>query len=377
MADFKNIIEYKPEWRELVTFVPNKQKPIYNWFYYKEGFSKELVEMLLKEFNVAKGQSVLDPFCGSGTTLLTCKQNGVNAIGFDVLPISVFASKVKTQGYTIDELRKEKERIGKIRFEMPSPEKMKEIIPQYMKRFFSKYALEDIVFLTRAINGAPEERVRDFFRLALINTAMKVSYAWKDGAVLKVRKHPTPPMRKLFKRVCENMIKDVKNYQKGDGFVEVRQCDARVMELENESVDSVITSPPYYNNIDYTKVYEIENWFVRNIIEKKPLVRSFIGVDDDFEMNVPERSKAYFKDMKKSLEEMHRVCRSGAKLAIVVGNGYDYISGVVESDIILSEIADNIGFDIKRIVAVTERQALENRTRKVGTLRESVIILQA
>ena len=50
---------------------------------------------------------------------------------------------------------------------------------------------------------------------------------------------------------------------------------------------------------------------------------------------------------------------------------------MVESDIILSEIADNIGFDIKRIVAVTERQALENRTRKVGTLRESVIILQA
>ncbi|MBI4895610.1 MAG: DNA adenine methylase [Candidatus Aenigmarchaeota archaeon] len=376
MKDFHNLIEYKPELRELATFTPNKISSIYNWFYYKEGFSKQLVEMILKDFDVQKEQVILDPFCGSGTTLLACKQNNINAIGFDVLPISVFASKVKTQDYNIEELRMEKERISKTRFEMPSPEKIHEIIPIFMKKYFSKFALEDIVFLTRAINGTRSEDIRDFFKLALVNTAMKISYAWKDGAVLKVKRHPTPPMRKMFKRVVENMIKDVKNHQSGESTIEVRQCDARTMDLNNESINVIITSPPYYNNIDYTKIYEIENWFVRNIIEKKPLVRSFIGVKEDFDMNVPERSKAYFKDMKQVIQEMHRVLKAGGKAAIVIGNGYDAIEGVVESDIILSEIAEDVGFSVTKIISVTERAALVERTKKVGSLRESIILME-
>ena len=94
MKDLQKLIEYKPDLAELATFVPNKKTPIYNWFYYKEGFSKELVELLINDFRLHKGQLVLDPFCGSGTTLLACKQNNINSIGFDVLPISIFASKI-------------------------------------------------------------------------------------------------------------------------------------------------------------------------------------------------------------------------------------------------------------------------------------------
>lgn len=366
MKDFHKLIEFKPDLRELATFTPNKHIPIFDWFYYKEGYSKQLVEMILKDFSIQQEKVVLDPFCGSGTTLLTCKQLGINAIGVDVLPISVFASKVKTQDYDLEELRKEKERISKIRFELPSPEKIQEAIPANMKKYFSKYALEDIIFLTRAINGAADEKEKDFFRLALVNTAMKISYAWKDGAVLKVRRHPTPPMRKLFKRVVENMIKDVKNHQIGNGSVEVKQCDARTLDLDDQSIDAVITSPPYYNNIDYIKVYEIENWFVRNIIEKKPLVRSFVSGTEE-----------YFEDMRQVIQEMYRVLKIGGRVAVVVGNGYDKINNeVVESDIVLSQIAEDIGFSVNKIVAVTERAALVDRTKKVGSLRESIIFME-
>ncbi len=365
MKDFHSLIEYKPDLRDLATFTPNKQSPIFNWFYYKEGYSKQLVEMILKDFNVQSKQIVLDPFCGSGTTLLACKQLGIKTIGFDVLPISVFASKVKTQDYDLEELRKEKERISKIRFEMPGPEKIDDF-QVFMKRYFSKYAVEDIIFLIRAVNGAREENVKDFFKLALVNTAMKISYAWKDGAVLKVKRHPTPPMRKMFKRVCENMIKDVKNHQTGTGSVEVKQCDARTLDLDDETVEFIITSPPYYNNIDYTKIYEIENWFVRNIIEKKPLVRSFV-----------DGTESYFEDMKQVISEMYRVLRKNGKVALVVGNGYDKINNkVIESDIILSQISEDIGFIVEKITAVTERAALVDRTKKVGSLRESIIIME-
>src|SRR4030042_3930453 len=61
IMDFK--LEEKPEWGPLATFLPNKDEPIYNWFYYKEGFAKELVLKLADAFMLKQG-TVLAPFCG-------------------------------------------------------------------------------------------------------------------------------------------------------------------------------------------------------------------------------------------------------------------------------------------------------------------------
>ena len=90
-------IENKFEWGELATFVPNKPLPIYNWFYYKEGFSRELVLRLLEKFK-AKG-TVLDPFCGVGTTNLACREKGIDSVGFELSPLALFAAKAKTSDY--------------------------------------------------------------------------------------------------------------------------------------------------------------------------------------------------------------------------------------------------------------------------------------
>ncbi|MDO8626876.1 MAG: hypothetical protein Q7K42_00280, partial [Candidatus Diapherotrites archaeon] len=95
----------KLELAELATFVPNKVLPVYNWLYYKEGFARDLVFLLAKEFGLREGQTVLEPFCGVGTTPLACKELGLNAFAFDVSTVAVFAAKVKTQTYNLEELR--------------------------------------------------------------------------------------------------------------------------------------------------------------------------------------------------------------------------------------------------------------------------------
>ena len=71
----KNIaLKYAKESGKEATFVPNKQLPVYNWFYYKEGFSRDLVFSLIEQFGLGTDSVVLDPFAGSGTTLLVCRQ---------------------------------------------------------------------------------------------------------------------------------------------------------------------------------------------------------------------------------------------------------------------------------------------------------------
>ncbi|MCF3653065.1 MAG: hypothetical protein L2C94_002725 [Aigarchaeota archaeon] len=89
---------------------------------------------------------------------------------------------------------------------------------------------------------------------------MKVSLAYKDGAVLKVvRDKPVPPFRKFFRRLVKRMIKDLTRLSFKPCRLEVYLGDARRMDfLEDEMFDAIITSPPYLNKIEYTKVYRIE-----------------------------------------------------------------------------------------------------------------------
>ena len=360
-------VEEKLEWKDLATFVPNKPLPIYNWFYYKEGFAKELVEKLIEMFGLKEGDTVLDPFSGSGTTLLACKQNNINSVGLDVLPTAVFVSMVKTADYDPGKLREEAKVLFRRKFV-----KLNWEFPKIMRSMINKYALDDIAFFSSSIDGLPN---KDFFTLALLNASIKVSWAWKDGGVIKIKKHPTPPLRKLFQRTVYRMIKDVEESLPSAASVAVLQQDARTMSLPDQSVDAIITSPPYLNNIDYTKLYAIEDFFMK--MRRVPTLRSFIGVRDSQEhIDAGSASVAgvYFDDMKAMLTESYRVCKPGAHAAIVIGNAY--LGREVESDFIVAHLAGEIGFEVEKIYILNKRFALENRTTKVGTLRESLIILK-
>lgn len=355
-------IQDRLDWGELATFVPNKYEPVYNWFYYKEGFAKELVLKLLEEYEITQGHTVLDPFCGSGTTLLACKQSGINSIGLDVLPTAAFAARVKISDYDTEKLREILHEILMNRF-MP----MEADVPSIMKRAFSKYALEDIIFFKSHIERIENETIRNFFLLALNNASMKISYAWKDGGVIKIKKKNTPPLKFMFKRTAHRMIKDLEKLETKECSTIVEQCDARNMNIDDESIDAVITSPPYLNKIEYTKIYEIENFILGGL--PKPPVRSYLGLSEE------DAEKSYFDDMNNVLLEMCRVMKKDAKAAIIVGNGY--VNGnIVDSDVMFSEMAKKIGFRVNGIYVLNERFALENRTSKKGILRESLVELQ-
>jgi hypothetical protein len=253
-SDFKTT--EKLSLSNLATFTPNKNLPIYNWFYYKEGFARDFVTMLASEFRITQEKTIMEPFCGSGTTPLACKQLGINSYGFDVLPISVFVSRVKTRDYNIEALKTAAKKIMQNRFERPS--NIPNRVSHFTQKFFSPYALQDAIFFRDNILRVEDPIEKDFLMLALMNAAMKCSYAMKDGAVLKVEKRHVPPLKIMFKRTLFHMIKDLENFKTEPCTTEINYGDARMINLESETIDAVITSPPYLNKIEYTDIYKIE-----------------------------------------------------------------------------------------------------------------------
>lgn len=377
-------MQEKPEWGPLATFIPNKDEPVYNWFYYKEGFSRELVFRLADMFSLRKGTQVLDPFCGVGTTLLACKQLGLNSLGFDAHPVAVFAAKVKVRDYDTEILRQQIKALIKARFRPPKVPKT-----GFARRFFHPRTLEDALFFRNSILENQDRIARDFLLLGLMNVAIKCSYAYKDGAVLKIRKKPVAPMRDMLRRQLFRMLKDIDNFKPEKCETHASFGDSRSLPLEPETIDAVITSPPYLNKIEYTKIYEIERELFLDFLEEKPAVRSYIGLsfsklekdiarlenilDYETVKSLPPEAIPYLMDMFQSIEEMHRVCRKGAKLGIVVGNGC-FPTGVVDSDILLSRMAESLGFTVDKILVMNKRWCTRNRVEKIGVTRESLML---
>src|SRR5438128_8658374 len=73
--------------RTLVSFQANKDRPVYRWYKFKEGFSASLVEYLLALHSIKKGSRLLDPFAGSGTSLFVGSSAGLQTEGIELLPI--------------------------------------------------------------------------------------------------------------------------------------------------------------------------------------------------------------------------------------------------------------------------------------------------
>jgi SAM-dependent methyltransferase len=73
------------------------QKSFHRWYNFVLGFSDQLVEKILNTLSIGAGTTVLDPFCGTGTTMVECAKNGIPSIGIDANPFAVFAARVKSR----------------------------------------------------------------------------------------------------------------------------------------------------------------------------------------------------------------------------------------------------------------------------------------
>ena len=379
------------KYSNLSGFVENKRLPIYNWLYYKEGFSAQIVFDLIERFNLKKGKTILDPFCGSGTTLLAAKEKGLNSIGFDCLDIAIFSSTVKTRDYEniINELQ---ETLNKFK-ELPKTKQRHKIKEQLIIRAFPERILNELLNLKKEIKEIKNPLISDFFLLALINTATKTSFAVKDGGCIKIdKKRSLPPAKYMFVKTVKKMIRDVKEKTFIPCTTDIFRQDARIFELEKDSIDCVITSPPYLNKIEYTNVYFIEEYlFLKRQMHAS--LRSFVGSKTEIGISDIEDEKlqkhlfgfigkkfeaqiaAYFIDTKKWLENIHHCLKKNKYCAIIVGGGC-FPWGVVESDVIIGLMAQDIGFKLIDIEPLKKVTCTKNRTTKIGIVNESLVVLK-
>jgi DNA modification methylase len=354
---------------DLVTFVPNKEEPIHNWFYYKEGYAKRLIKWLVDKYSLEG--PVLDPFCGVGTTLLASKELGLESIGLDVSPLPSFIARVKTRDYNIEELEKALDEIATLR-----PECIGKYSNKHIRKLFREENLNDIYFYHTKIMELKDEKIKEFLLLALIDTTGRVANVIKTGGSLRKTKKPFMPVKKLFLGKAKKMIIDIRKHAPKGPEPVILKDDARTFDIGKEKVNCIITSPPYLNKIEYTSIYKIELGLFFG--EPETRLRAFISDSPDNitakENELPIET-AYFEDMKKVLERMYFALKKGGKAIIVVAGGC-LPEKVVESDDRLIEMSKEIGFKLIEKIVARQIDCMSMRTDKLGKVNESIIVLE-
>ncbi len=366
------------------TFEPSKEKPVYNWFYYKEAYSPEFVEKTLDWFGMKEG-NVLDPFSGIGTTSLVAKSRGLQAYGMDSSPLAVLAGLVKTRNYSEEDLLAAREFMKNV-FQEKTPPRLREEFELFkVEKAFPPANLRDILSIREKISGVENEKAHNLLLLALLSIIPMCSFVLKDGGVLKITKKSVAPAREMFKRKVKRMLSDLEDQVKGPE-PEIHLADARDIPFDSETMDAVITSPPYLNNIDYTKVYGLEISLMEmdrqgTRIARARSIRSFITSTAGEAEVPPEAGEighkipvigTYFSDMEKVLYETYRVMKPNSFASFVVGNAVIHETHVVVDEI-LAEMGERVGFQSEIWVGL-ERIA-DVKPAKVKT-RESAVIFR-
>lgn len=407
---------------------------IHDWYRFVLSYPPHLVREYIHDFGLTEGATVLDPFCGTGTTVVEAKLQRVRAIGIEANPFPYFASCVKTDWHVDRELLLARaEEVARnthmilasqgIDDWRPSSREglsLKTVPPHrsqvLIKQSISPLPLHKTLILLEQIDLHQSTAAYRYLILALgkalVNTIGNLRFGPEVG-VGKIKRDV--PVVSAWLHQVRNMARDLHAVQETDyPEVQIHLADARDLGciLAPNSIDAVITSPPYPNEKDYTRTTRLESvilGFYEDMAQlrryKKTFLRSntrgvYVTDDDDqwisdhtaiqqiaeriekrrvelgktsgFERLYARVTKLYFGGMARHLAQLRKVLKPNAHLAYVVGDQASYLQVLIRTGELLADIAQGLGYELVRIDRFRTRFATATRR----DLREEVVVLR-
>jgi hypothetical protein len=390
----------RPEKQQLINPQRFLNGEIHNWYKTVHGYSDHLVGYLLDKFEVMQDQVVLDPFCGTGTTLVECMKRGINCIGIDANPASCFISTVKTNWNINTKLIENYLDIINnsypiiLRFDksvlLDSTYLYIKDSGMIRRGWINVSPLKKALAIKQAIDNLNTNyKYKNIFKLALLAEVVFNSSNMKFGPEIYCKKsNKRPNVFTGFSNLIEIMISDIEKVTtiKGPSSV-VIQGDSRALhnvliKHKINRCDVIITSPPYPSEHDYTRNSRLELAFLEMVFDrdslreiKKDMIRSHTkGIyKEDEDRNIikdnhqiqkivdalenkikrkthgfarlyPTVVMEYFGGMKRHLISLDNVLAPGGRCAYVLGDQSCYLQVHIPTANILANIAKTLGY---------------------------------
>lgn len=401
-------------------------RAVHDWYRFVLSFPPHLVQEYLEKFEVTPAMTVLDPFCGTGTTIVECKKQGLPSVGIEANSMAHFASATKVSwNINAARLLETGEAIAARTIQHLDGEtrdrELRELPPDsrriILTNSISPLPLHKTLVLLEHIEESGCAPLEPYFKIALASALVGPIGNLRFGPEVGVSKnHKTDaPVVQAWLENVRAIAADLPALRElANVPATTHHADARNVPtlIEPNSIDVVITSPPYPNEKDYTRTTRLESvllGFLNSRAElralKKSLLRSntrnvYKGDSDDewiahhgeiqrlaaeiearrvemgktsgFEKLYHKVTKLYFGGMARHLSALKMVLKPGARLAYVVGDQASYLRVMIRTGQLLAEIAENLGYEVVSIDLFRTRIA----TTTGEQLREEVVILR-
>lgn len=427
MDNSSKFVDYTEKYNNEVHFANNKEEPIHRWYPLVEGFSSKLVTSIIEELDYTPS-FCLDPFAGSGTTSLACQQLGIKCYSFEVNPFLFDLMKVKLhRGYDGQKLESIISRIEQnLRkyergWEYPKIETQtlfeREDLRKWIFNRDVAWGIFDILNEIDSLSNKSEGKCKPPLKVALASNLVEISNVFRNGKCLSYKRNwqnngiLRRDVHKKFIGFCKDIIlRDILHINPNDNEIDnstfCKKGDARKLtkELEDRSIDLVITSPPYLNSRDYTDIYRLELWILRYLKTyrderelRKSTLRSHVQIawhkgetlkikklenvlkeiekhrEEFWNNSIPEMIKGYFVDMDIVFKSLCKKMKINSKVYINVGNS-SYFNSIIETDAIIAEIAKMNQFQVDEIRVARYLKSSGQQDSK--RIRESIIVLR-
>lgn len=281
-------------------------------FPYRGKFHPQLIRALLNILEVKTGDIVLDPMAGSSTVAVEANLLGIESISVDLSPFCGLMGRVKTFALDLDFkildsiVRNPKEILEKLK---------KEKVPEYFR-------------------NNKDDKKRNYYEIILLAFLDTMGFASRSSSSID----------KLFPRVLERYVSTIKYFQEARQKLNLKIGKSKIIEgsvlnlpMEENSIDAIITSPPYSFAIDYLKNDQPQLEYLGHNLEV--LRQEMIGLQG---RGVENKLEIYFDKMNTALKEMKRVLKKNAPLVIIIGTNDIQTNGVIlETKVI--ELAEKQG----------------------------------
>lgn len=432
MRDFMyRYTDYFTKYGRIMQFNKNKQESFHRWYPFVEGYSREFIQAIIEEIGNKK-IICMEPFSGSGTTALELQNMGIKCISFEVNPLMYLIGKVKLEdAYRVEDTK------GWLAYIVENRNKCR--VPRLRSSFSTLYQMDNnkkwnyneetgiaVNKLMHTINTISDKLYKDLFTVALSAILLDVSNLYRNGKCLSYKKNWKDRMVsekdvfiKFDSKVNNELICDIENFNdkrlvnnitcKNKNFLYNEDCRNAIKKyVDDDSIDLVITSPPYLNSRDYTDTYMLELktlGFTKTASEIRRLrektFRSHVQIkwEDDTAINnkmlcdtldrlkeasvneniwnssIIDMIRLYFVDIHTVFSELYKKMKIGGKVYFNVSNSA-YFKILINTLEICASIAEQEGFRVIEIRKARYLNTSPQQQKDIGKLLEGVLVLE-
>ena len=398
----------------------NKFGVIHKWYDYLEDFPYSLIEEKIIEYKLKPESLIVDPFAGSGTTLISANLFKCNAVGFDANPLMTFISEIKTT-WDVDLIRLKKEISYISKKFIKEIQKFDEsklrlgfidVMPKKeINQWLSPSLQKEVILLKNLIDKINDKKIKNLLLLALSKSCFDASYVSLCPGTTFYPFREKEEFWDIFTNKVLQIYTDLKAVQKHNHYGKSNlisdTCLNAKKYLKPNSIDFIVTSPPYPNDLEYTRQTRLELYlldFVKNMDDVQQIKRKMVkgstklifkeSNSETFAMkfkdvkilsdkiynqtknkkwgfDYPRMVREYFGDMYLYMDEFYNLLKKDANSLLVVGD--QTIKGIyIPVCDILIKMAQEIGYKNCR----KELFRIRRSTGHSILLPEEIVIIQ-